>query len=150
MLSRITLSAGMGIAALVTPASAQIVSRQDFGLFVLDHFANGQMTIYLNPDRIVGCVLIVAVAAWVVGWLIDQGGSSECSCDECEVERAQDAAARHDREAARMRAQTRQAEAHTELTARLIDKARVDAEYNEIKQITDHDRKIRNIHRGGR
>lgn len=58
-------------------------------------------------------------------------------------------AQRYEEDAARLRAQKRKTDAHTELTASLIDKARVDAEYDELKQITDHDRKVRNIHRNG-
>jgi preprotein translocase subunit SecE len=133
----------MGTATAV-PSNAQSIQlggvRGEWVWFV---WPDGSVTGY--PTILV--LGVIGVIAFIIAIIDELNSSSHCDCSSEEDE---DAAARHEREAARLRAQSRQTEAHTELTARLIDKARVDAEYKEIKQITDHDRKIRNIYRSGR
>jgi hypothetical protein len=53
--------------------------------------------------------------------------------------------ARYEQEALRMRAEARRADAENELIRSQINKARSAAEYAEIGQITDHDRKVRGL-----
>jgi hypothetical protein len=146
MLTRIALSVAIGLATLV-PAHAQLPRIGHDGPWMYFYWPDGGVT--AHPTIIVLAAVVGAVL--LLAWLANQGNrSSPCSCDECVAKRARSAAERHDREAARLRAQSRQTEAHTELMASQIDNARVGAEYGELRQITDHDRRIRNIHRSGR
>lgn len=64
-----------------------------------------------------------------------------------EGESSEEAAIRIEREAALLRARKRKTDAETDLRASLIDKARLDAEYQEISKIIEHDKKLRGIHR---
>jgi hypothetical protein len=91
--------------------------------------------------------MIVVVFAFVVIALLTRDRAAPCQCDECVAERQQGLAEQLEREEHRMRAQARHTIAQTELTASLIDKARIDAEYAEIGQITEYDRKVRNLKR---
>ncbi len=146
MLTRIALSIIIGLATLV-PAHAQFPDIRSADGWTMFYWPDGSIT--AHPTIIVLAAAVGAVL-FLAAIIHQTNRSSPCSCNECVAKRARSAAERHDREAARLLAQSRQTEAHTELTARLIDKARVDAEYGEIKQITNHDRQIRNIHRSGR
>jgi hypothetical protein len=53
----------------------------------------------------------------------------------------------HEQETARLQALKRQMDAETALTASLIEKARTDAEYSELDQITDHAREVGRLKR---
>jgi hypothetical protein len=66
--------------------------------------------------------------------------SSDCDCAESDAER-------YEEEARRLRALKQRTDAETELTASLIDKARIDAAYRELNQITHHDREVRRLSR---
>ena len=146
MLIRIALSIVIGITGLV-PAHAQLPRIDHDGPWMYFYWPDGGVT--AHPTIIVLAAVIGAVL--FLSWIIHQTNrSSPCSCNECVAKRARSAAERYDREAARLLAQSRQTEAHTELMATQIDNARVGAEYGEIRQITDHDRTIRDIHRSGR
>ncbi|MEA2889567.1 MAG: hypothetical protein QOI05_360 [Bradyrhizobium sp.] len=147
MLNRISLSLCISLATAI-PARAEFLLPTigfESGLTVIV-FPDGSYIWFRTLRVLIAVVIGIVVAVCLSSELFSFASSSSCDTSESALERAQ----RHDQEAARLRAASRQTEAHTELTARLIDKARVDAEYGELKQITDHDRKIRNIHRSGR
>jgi hypothetical protein len=63
--------------------------------------------------------------------------------DTCES--AEDQARRYEEEARLTRAHKAKVDAHTELMASAIDAARVQAAYDELKQITKHDREVRRL-----
>jgi hypothetical protein len=95
-----------------------------------------------------GSFVAAAFIALVVGglyYLYEQttrqsSGSSECDHAESDAER-------YEEEARRLRALKQRTDAETELTASLIDKARIEAAYRELNQITHHDREVRRLSR---
>ena len=106
-------------------------------------YSDGQMVGYATLPLLLAVGFVVATVAF----LYDCTTSSSSSSDSKDSDSDSNAVERYEQEAARLRALKRQTDAQTELTASLIDKARIDAEFGEIKQITDHDRKVRGFKR---
>jgi hypothetical protein len=101
---------------------------------------------YWRGYRIDGILFLLLIVLGLVGlaaWCFDQANS----CDTSEADAAADQAQRYEEEARRLRALKQRTDAETELTASLIDKARINAAYNELNQITQHDREVRRLSR---
>lgn len=134
-------------AATHSPVSAQgriLEIRPDW---IWIQHGDGSIVGY-NTVIVFGLIFVVLVAIAGVCCAIDaSSGSSSSTSYTTTVVSALEAAEQHEQEAARLRALKRQTDAQTELTASLISKARTDAEYGELTQITDHDRKVRGFKR---
>jgi hypothetical protein len=87
---------------------------------------------------IVFVVLIVAIFA--AGYHSTNATENSDTCESVE-EQAQ----RYEEEARLTRAYKAQVDAHTELMASAIDAARMQAAYDDLKQITQHDRDVRRL-----
>lgn len=143
-LRSITLSLLANVATISTAsAQARILEIRPDWIWI--QHADGSIVGY-NTILVLGLILIVLIAIAGIGCAIDaSSGSSSATSYTITTVSALDAAEYHEQEAARLRALKRQTDAHTELTASLINKARVDAEYSELPQITDHARKVRGL-----
>jgi hypothetical protein len=134
-------------AATYSPASAQARILEIRPDWIWIQHADGSIVGY-NTIFVFGLILVVLVAIAGLCCAIDaSSGSSSATYYTTTVVSALEAAEQHEQEAARLRALKRQTDAHTELTASLINKARTDAEYSELSQITDHDRTVRGLKR---
>ena len=143
-LRSITLSL-LANAATFSPASAQARILEIRPDWIWIQHADGSIVGY-NTLLVFGLILIFLIAIAGIGCAIDAAtGSSSSTSYTTTTVSALDAAEYHEQEAARLRALKRQTDAHTELTASLIQKARIDAEYGELPQITDHARKVRSL-----
>lgn len=132
-------------ATTISTASAQARILEIRPDWIWIQHADGSIVGY-NTILVFCLILLILIAIVGVGCAIDAAsGSSSATSYTTTTVSALEAAEHHEQEAARLRALKRQTDAHTELTASLINKARTDAEYSELTQITDHVRKVRGL-----
>lgn len=129
------------------PVSAQAGIIEISPDWIWVQFADGSVVGY-DTITVLGIVCLGLLAIVGLLYAIESASESTAATSySITAVSALEAAEYHEQEAARLRALKRQTDAQTELTASLINKARADAEYGELAQITDHDRKIRGLKR---
>jgi uncharacterized membrane protein len=138
MLKKVAALASVGM-TISAPAQAQM---QIAGccIWVRDQYG------YWHGYHIVTVIFLLGLFLTLVKlleWFINHSSSSDSS----EEHTASDQAERYEEEARRLRALKYKTDAETDLTASLIDKARIDAAYKELNQITTHDREVRRLSR---
>ncbi len=145
-LQSITLSL-LANAATVSSAYARArILEVDPDRIWIEH-ADGRIVGY-NTAPVLCLVFLFLVALVLLLSVIGAAfSSSSATSYTTSVVSTLQAAEYHQQEAARLQALKRQTDAETELTASLIQKARTDAEYSEVTQITDHDRTVRGLKR---
>jgi uncharacterized membrane protein YciS (DUF1049 family) len=121
------------------PAQAEV---QIVGGYIWFMNENGSWTGYSIVAILFVLGLLLAICK-LVEWL----SSYSNSCDTSEEDAASNQAQRYEEEARRLRALKYKTDAATELTASLIEQARINAAYKELNQITNHDREVRRLSR---
>lgn len=137
MLARIALGT-VGSFPAISTANAQWLTSNDTNLLPVILRLSFEF-----PEQGFIAALIIAAAVYLYEYVTSHTYYS----DDEDNDSSADIVERHNNETARLQALGRQTDAHTELVARLIDKERIDAEYSEIKQITAHDREVRDLRR---